>query len=75
MDKKIQLIPSAIITSFLQGKEPALYLPHVNALRLLFSLPDTRQWFPGECSQVFSFHADPAEKKTVLTSLNSIRSL
>lgn len=27
MDKKIQLIPSAIITSFLQGKESALYLP------------------------------------------------
>lgn len=27
MDKKIQLIPSAIISSFLQGKESALYLP------------------------------------------------
>lgn len=54
---------TAIITSFLQGKEPALYLPHVDAARLLISLSDTRQQFLGEYSQVFSFHADSAEKR------------
>jgi len=42
MDKKIQLIPSAVITSFLQGKEPALYLPRLSGDRLLLSLSHRR---------------------------------